>query len=479
MLDIKRIKENPEQVKAGLRAKEVNCDQEVDRILALDKERRDIIYATEQMKAEQNKVSKTIPQLKKAGEDTAPVFAKMGELKAQIAANDEKLRTGEGEYAISGVGGQPHGGSVDPLSCDVHESGTTCRLLTAVLAAGMGRFRVHGAPRMHERPIGELTAALETLGVSFTFEGKPGFPPFVLKTCGLDGGEVGIGMDESSQYLSGVLLAAPLARAPLTVNIGGSKVVSWPYVGLTLQALENFGVPFSVERKEGGAWSAVDWHTLEQAEPGNVRFRMVPAMYRAGRYAVEGDWSGASYLLAAGAIGPRPVRIEGLRADSLQGDRVMLDILRDMGARIDIEPDAVTVHPSELRGVVADMSRCPDLVPTVAVVAAHASGPTRLWNAAHLRIKECDRIAVPAQELSKVGVRCDEHDDGLTIHGDPALASRLHSLDGIAFSAHGDHRIAMSLALLELRGGRLTLDDPSCVSKSFPNFWECWGQVRV
>ena len=137
----------------------------------------------------------------------------------------------------------------------------------------------------------------------------------------------------------------------------------------------------------------------------------------------------------------------------------MLDILRDMGARIDIEPDAVTVHPSELRGVVADMSRCPDLVPTVAVVAAHASGPT--------------------QELSKVGVRCDEHDDGLTIHGDPALASRLHSLDGIAFSAHGDHRIAMSLALLELRGGRLTLDDPSCVSKSFPNFWECWGQVRV
>ncbi len=345
------------------------------------------------------------------------------------------VRTGEGEYAISGVGGQPHGGSVDPLSCDVHESGTTCRLLTAVLAAGMGRFRVHGAPRMHERPIGELTAALETLGVSFTFEGKPGFPPFVLKTCGLDGGEVGIGMDESSQYLSGVLLAAPLARAPLTINIGGSKVVSWPYVGLTLQALENFGVPFSVERKEGGVWSAVDWHTLEQAEPGNVRFRMVPAMYRAGRYAVEGDWSGASYLLAAGAIGPRPVRIEGLRADSLQGDRVMLDILRE--------------------------------------------GPTRLWNAAHLRIKECDRIAVPAQELSKVGVRCDEHDDGLTIHGDPALTSRLHSLDGIAFSAHGDHRIAMSLALLELRGGRLTLDDPSCVSKSFPNFWECWGQVRA
>ena len=157
----------------------------------------------------------------------------------------------------------------------------------------------------------------------------------------------------------------------------------------------------------------------------------------------------------------------------------VLDILRDMGANIDVEPDAVTVHPSELHGVKADMSRCPDLVPTIAVLAAHASGSTRLWNAAHLRLKECDRIAVPAQELGKVGVRCDEHDDGLTIHGDPSLPSRLRSLDGIDFSAHGDHRIAMSLALLELRGARLTLDDPACVGKSFPNFWECWGKVRV
>lgn len=388
----------------------------------------------------------------------------------------ERLRPGE--YAVSGMAGQPRGGRGEPLSCDVHESGTTCRLLTAVLAAGTGRFRIHGAPRMSERPIGELTAALESLGVAFDFEDRIGFPPLVMATEGLSGGDVSIGMDESSQYLSGVLLAAPLTHAPLTVHIGGKKVVSWPYVALTLQALEAFGVPFAVERLEGGAWGAIDWRALEEAEPGRVRFRMEPAAYRAGRYAVEGDWSGASYFLAAGAIGPRPVRMEGLRADSLQGDRVMLDILRDMGARIDIEPDAVTVHPSALHGVDVDMGRCPDLVPTVAVVAAHASGPTRVRNAAHLRIKECDRIAVPAAELAKVGVRSEEHADGLTVHGDPDLASRLGSLEGIAFSAHGDHRIAMSLALLELRGGRLLLDNPSCVSKSFPDFWECWDQVR-
>lgn len=391
-------------------------------------------------------------------------------------AGIERLQPGE--YAVSGLGGRPRGGKGEPLSCDVHESGTTCRLLTAVLAAGMGRFRIHGAPRMSERPIGELTAALESLGVSFDFEGKIGFPPLVMTTEGLSGGDVSIGMDESSQYLSGVLLAAPLAHAPLTVHIGGKNVVSWPYVALTLQALETFGVPFAVERLEDGVWNVIDWRTLEQAEPGRVRFRMEPAVYRAGRYAVEGDWSGASYFLAAGAIGPRPVRMEGLRAESLQGDRVMLDILRDMGARIDVEADAVTVHPSALHGVDVDMGRCPDLVPTVAVVAAHASGPTRVRNAAHLRIKECDRIAVPAAELAKMGVRSEEHEDGLTVYGDPDLASRLGSLEGIAFSAHGDHRIAMSLALLELRGGRLVLDNPSCVGKSFPNFWECWDQVR-
>ncbi len=394
------------------------------------------------------------------------------------AAGAEIHRTGAGEYAVRGVGGRPQGGRETPVSCDVHESGTTCRLLTAVLAAGVGAFRIHGAPRMHERPIGELTSALEGQGVGFAFEGKPGFPPFAMRTEGLRGGSLDIGMDESSQYVSGVLLAAPLAHAPLTVCIGGSKVVSWPYVGLTLQALEDFGIPFTVECLKGGSWDSADWHALEQAEPGRIRFRMVPAAYRAGRYVVEGDWSGASYLLAAGAVGPRPVRVEGLRADSLQGDRVMLDILRAMGARVEVEPDAVTVHPSGLHGVKADMSRCPDLVPTVAALAAHASGPTRLWNAAHLRLKECDRIAVPVQELGKVGVRCDEHEDGLTVHGDPALASRLGSLEGIGFSAHGDHRIAMSLALLELHGGRLTLDDPACVSKSFPDFWERWEQVR-
>lgn len=392
-------------------------------------------------------------------------------------------RQAPGVYAVIGAAsalsdGLKGGATPEsPLSCDVHESGTTCRLLTAVLATGKGSFRLHGATRMHERPIGELTSALRDLGVVFHFEGQEGFPPFVMTTEGLKGQEVAIGLEESSQYLSGLLLAAPLAYAPLCLSISGDKVVSWPYVGLTLQTLETFGVPFTVEQKEEDAevWGPADWRTLREIHPGCLRFRMQPAAYQAGRYAVEGDWSGASYFLAAGAIGSRPLRMEGLRADSLQGDRAMLDILREMGAQIEVTADAVTVYPSRLHGVTVDMGNCPDLVPTVAVMAAFAEGTTTVRNVAHLRIKESDRIAAPAQELARVGIQSHEHPDGLSIEGQG------QNFAGHAegpFSAHGDHRIAMSLALLELKGTRIVLDNPACVSKSFPTFWEQWDQVR-
>lgn len=408
------------------------------------------------------------------------------------AAGADIRRECPGTYRIRGVAGVPHGGSDAPLSCDVHESGTTCRLLTAVLAAGAGRFRIHGAPRMHERPLGELCDALETLGVNLAFEGRPGYPPLVLSTQGLapaaDGSPCRIGLGESSQYLSGLLLAAPLAHGPLTLEISGDKVVSWPYVGLTLQTLELFGVPFSVETRPTGpaepatetGWQRVDWRCLSEVRPGGIRFQMRPATYTAGMYAAEGDWSGASYFLAAGAVGRAPVRVEGLNAASLQGDRAMLDILRNMGARVEAEEAAVTVFPSTLHGIDVDMGACPDLVPTVAMLAAHAEGVTRVRNVAHLRIKESDRIAAPAGELARIGVRTREYADGLEVYGAgrPPFAERQASGETPRFSSHGDHRMAMSLALLELYGQRIELDDPACVSKSFPTFWDEWSRVR-
>lgn len=421
---------------------------------------------------------------------------------------------GAGAFRVHGMGNGPKGAPLDdqavpPLSCDVHESGTTCRLLTAILAAGRGRFRLHGAPRMHQRPVGELTDVLQKLGVTVTFEGHSPCPPLVLSTKGFNapeadtttgtkdagtkdgvkggahvGTDVTIGLDESSQYLSGLLLAAPLATQGLCITLGGNKVVSWPYVGLTLQALEDFGLQPRVETRLSfdAPWQQADWRQLREARPQLVRFHINHGTYKAGQYRVEGDWSGASYFLAAGAVGRAPLCVTGLRADSLQGDRALVGILQNMGARVDVAAHGITVHPSPLRGATLDMGQCPDLVPTVAAMAAFATGCTTVVNVAHLRIKESDRIAAPAAELRKVGVSVDEHDDGLTVHG---LGKAPEVPAGTVFHVHGDHRIAMSTALLTLYEGSGTghntetlWDDPTVVRKSFPHFWNLWNTVR-
>ncbi len=422
-------------------------------------------------------------------ECTRAILASAGARLEPLEAPDDEVHSENSGWRVHGIGGAPRGGQGRPLSCDVHESGTTCRLLTAVLAAGEGLFRIHGAARMHERPIGELTDALATLGAGVAFEGKPGCPPLLL-LAGKDG-LLRLGMDVSSQYFSGLLLAAPLCPAPLCVELAGRKAVSWPYVGLTLQCLTDFGISFRVETRkdEEAPWQVLPegaWRGLAEARPGRLRITVRPGAYQSGDYTVEGDWSGASYFLAAGALGRRPVRVQGLRADSLQGDRAMLDILRKMGARVEMEAEAVTVYPSALHGVALDMGSCPDLVPTVAVLAAFAQGSTRISNVAHLRVKESDRISAPAEELAKTGVTVDQLSDGMLISG---LAGRgcgrqnaPRLPEGLNLCAHNDHRMAMSLALLALQepGLRMEtrLDDPTVVRKSFPQFWEVWSRLQ-
>lgn len=401
-------------------------------------------------------------------------------------------------WQIQGMCGKPKGGSGSPLPCDVGESGTTCRLLTAVLAGGEGLFRIYGQGRMRERPIGELCDALISLGSKISYEGKPGCPPILLQAQRLDpelvDGHIKIGMDNSSQFFSGLLLAAPMARSPLTIELGGTKPVSWPYVGLTLDCMADFRIRFSVEQRPrlGVPWNVLQrstWRNLQEARPGCLRVRVWPSTYLPGEYYIEGDWSGASYFLAAGALGKNPVRVKGLKADSLQGDRAILDILRKMGAQIEIDDNAVTVFPSSLHGAALDMSSCPDLVPTVAVLASYAKGSTRISNVAHLRLKESDRIAAPALELGKIGVTIDPLSDGLLINGMGGMAGRTlkHSRAlklpaDCGLCAHNDHRMAMSLALLEMRDPELRvkerLDDSAVVAKSFPNFWELWSLLQ-
>ena len=180
-------------------------------------------------------------------------------------------KTGPSSYfRVYGMHDGPRGGVDTPVSCYAHESGTTCRLLTAVLAAGSGLFRMHGVERLHQRPIGELGTALRELGCGIVYEEKENYPPLIIQARGLASERpVTIGMDESSQYLSGLLLAAPLAHSSLTFTIGGSKVVSWPYVSLTLQCLNDFGIPFVTETRagEGAPWTETDWHGLTQILP--------------------------------------------------------------------------------------------------------------------------------------------------------------------------------------------------------------------
>ena len=301
---------------------------------------------------------------------------------------------------------------------------------------------------------------------------------------------VGLGHRVCADTLSILHKGQGMGPAPLSVTLGGQKAVSWPYVGLTLQCLTDYGIRFEVQTRQqaGAAWELLPpgaWRELKAALPGCLRVTVHPGAYQAGDYTVEGDWSGASYLLAAGALGLRPVRVEGLRTDSLQGDRAMLEILQRMGARMRLTPDSVTVYPSALHGVELDMGDCPDLVPTVAVLAACAQGSTRISNVAHLRFKESDRISAPAQELAKAGVGIDQLTDGMLVHG---LAGRGNGKpafprlpQGVALSAHNDHRIAMSLALLGLRQPEVKirdlLDDPMVVRKSFPQFWNIWEHL--
>ncbi|GAU08452.1 3-phosphoshikimate 1-carboxyvinyltransferase [Desulfoplanes formicivorans] len=401
-----------------------------------------------------------------------------------VLASDDLARTREGLAALGARFRLSHNAMHvqgvptrhlpdDTVDLFVGESGTTCRLLAGVLAAFAGTFRMHGAGRMHDRPMTALIQALSQWGVSFTFEDKQGFLPLIARSPGTLGDTIAIDISESSQFLSALLLAAPCAPTSVTISLAGTKVVSWPYVALTLQVMEDFGVHVDVQTKTGNLWESVDWRSLRAVSPESVRFRVKPQQYVMDQnYHVEGDWSNASYFLAAGAVGSLPVRVHGIRPDSMQGDRAILDILQTMGAASVWDAHGCTVFPSRLTGTRVDMSFCPDIVPTVATAACFATGPTEIRGVAHLRFKESDRLQAVASQLRLAGQDVTILDDGLIIHPRPMQAG-----DMLSLASFSDHRIAMSLSLLECSGRRIVFDDPECVSKSFPDFWDLWARI--
>lgn len=397
-------------------------------------------------------------------------------------------RQAPGTYAVRGVNGRIEGG---PLSSAkgvyVGESGTTCRFGLALLSAGTGLFRLHGGERMQQRPVGELARAVCSLGAKVHFEQEDGCLPLVLQAEGFSSEEgtgatpsVTLCCEASSQYLSGLLMAAPLGNASgLRISLTGKQIVSWPYVALTLANLELFGIAFSVKTLTEGEWKEADWRSMRRVGPESVRFRVFGGSYLAGRYSVEGDWTSAAYFLAAGAVGNQPVKMLGLNPDSMQADAECKGILRRMGARVEEDSTGVCVYPSRLKGVKLNMGDCPDLVPTVAALAYHAEGPTEIRGASHLPLKESNRIAAPAEELRKAGCTVEELPDGLRIF--PPATALQGNVRNRTFSSHGDHRLAMSLPLLGLRGGDTPfvpdMDDATCVSKSFPGFWPLWEKA--
>lgn len=337
-----------------------------------------------------------------------------------------------------------------PRSAAIHcgESGTLLRLLVAALAALPGDWRLDGAPRLCERPIGPLVDALRSLGARLTYLGAEGRLPLAIAGGELAGGATSVDASQSSQYLSALLMAASRARQAVTIAVHG--LVSRPYVELTLELL----------RRQGG----------EVAELGDGSFRVEPRALAGGRLEVEADYSAAAYPAAAAALAGGRVRLDGLPRQSRQGDRRFLDLLSRMGAQVEWHGDSVEIARGELHALDDDLADIPDQVPTLAALAPFARGTTRIRNVPHLRLKESDRLRAMASGLLAVGAEVSELPDGLVIPG--VWAQRSPKAEPVTVDPHGDHRIAMSLAVVGLRRPGVSIRHPEVVAKSYPRFFD-------
>ncbi|MCI5158378.1 MAG: 3-phosphoshikimate 1-carboxyvinyltransferase, partial [Candidatus Electrothrix sp. AUS1_2] len=314
---------------------------------------------------------------------------------------------------------------------------------------GKGRFRITGGERMAERPIEPLIHALRGWRVQIQSEAANGCPPLSIDADGLSGGKTILPEGKSSQYLSSLLLVAPYAAEAAELEVEG-EVFSLPYVKMTLAVMADFGV-----------WGEV--------APSMNYFRIPKGSYHGTEYRIEGDASGASYFWAAAAVTGGRVTVANVPVPSLQGDAQLVPLLERMGCTVERLQGGIAVRgPAKLQGIEVDMGDMPDVAPTLAVVAAFAEGSTVINNIAHLRIKECDRLAVMVSELRKMGADVEEEADRMIIHGQ-AGGANLHGAD---IATYEDHRIAMCFAVAGLRVAGVKVHGEDCVAKSFPDFWE-------
>ena len=369
--------------------------------------------------------------------DDSRYFAKA----LQTLGFDVKLDETNCEMTVTGLGGKIPAQKAELF---IGNAGTAARFLSAFLTLGHGEYILDGEQRMRERPIGDLVDALKQLGADL--EPTNNCPPVKIRASGLPGGKTKIAGDISSQFLSALLMAAPAAQTPVEVELS-TDLNSKPYVDMTISIMKDFGVEV---RRSGYRSFTAPLATFHS-----------PSTYR-----IESDASAASYFFAAPAICSGTVEVENISRGSVQGDIAFLDVLQQMGCIVTESGNSITVHrPSAIIGIDIDMRDIPDTAQTLAAIAPFADSPTRIRGIASARVKETDRIHATCLELARLGVRVEEQEDGMTIHPCPHFKPA-------NIQTYNDHRMAMAFSLIGLRFDGVNIENPACVSKTFPGFFE-------
>lgn len=350
---------------------------------------------------------------------------------------------------ITGIGGGLANAGPDFFA---RQSGTTARFMAAVLALGSQPFLLDADDAMRRRPMGDALSALNSLGVTISAKGETGFLP--VEICGpptLVGSMPTVVIDgsTSSQFTSGLLISAACMQDGLRIELRGD-IVSRPYLDMTVSVMHAFGA--------------------KVLTPDDRTFVVSPGCYQSTNYEIEPDASAASYFFALAAICGGSVCVKGLHRDSLQGDVRFVDVLETMGANVVFEKDAITVTGAPLHGVNVDFSQISDTAQTIAAVAVFADGPTTVTGIGFIRRKETDRIAAVVTELQRLGIHATEDSDGFTVNPGPTNDAIIETYD--------DHRMAMSMALIGYNRAGVTISDPNCVAKTFPNYFDQMDELR-
>ena len=375
--------------------------------------------------------------------DDSRYFAKA----LQTLGFDVQLDETNHTMTVTGMGGKIPAKKAELF---IGNAGTAARFLSAFLTLGQGEYILDGEPRMRERPIGDLVDSLTQLGAKL--EPINNCPPVKINANGLRGGKTTIAGDISSQFLSALLMVAPYAQNPIEVGLS-TDLNSKPYVDMTISIMKDFGV--EVDRN------------------GYQSFRILPSAFRTlHSYTIESDASAASYFFAAPAICGGSVKVENISRKSVQGDVAFVDVLKQMGCTVEENEYSILVtRYSSLHGVDVDMRDIPDTAQTLAAVAPFASSPTRIRGIASARVKETDRVHAACTELARLGVQVEEREDGMTIY--PCKTFKPANIQ-----TYNDHRMAMAFSLIGLRFDGVTIENPSCVSKTFPNYFKLLESLR-